>query len=428
MEDRRSILHVDMNAFYASCHAADNPDAYRGKPIAVAGSPETRHGIVVTASYEARRRGVRTTMNVAQALKHCPELVLIPPDFNLYRAYAREVFDIVRRFTPLVEIVSIDECYADVTGSRQFGTANEIAILIQSSLRDELELPCSIGVSYTKFFSKMASNFHKPMGITEVHEGNFQDLIWPLDIGEMHGVGEKSAARLRQMGIRTIGALAVTETSRLERALGSRGVELKAYASGIDNRPVVAERPPVKSIGHSITLPSDTASIENMRRTLLNLSDQVGRRLRKQAKFGRVVTLTIRDHRMNTVTRRHTFQSATNLTEDIYREALILLQSNWKSGRPVRLLGVTVSDLVDDTAASAGALQKSLFDDGAEVDEFERKARLQRLTQVTDALRNRFGENSVIRGRMLEQDNSNALRDHKTRGTSLQKDRLYEDE
>ncbi|WP_067625433.1 DNA polymerase IV [Alicyclobacillus acidiphilus] len=428
MEERRAILHVDMNAFYASCHAAAQPEAYRGKPIAVAGSPETRHGIVVTASYEARRRGVRTTMNVAQARRLCPDLILIEPDFELYRNYARKVFDVVRRFTPLVEIVSIDECYADVTGSRQFGSASEIAHTIQSTLRDELQLPCSIGVSYTKFFAKMGSNLHKPMGITEITEDNFQDLIWPLPIEEMHGVGEKSAIRLEQMGIRTIGSLAVADRRRLHTALGTRGLELRDFANGLDSRPVTAERPPVKSVGHSITLPSDTADPAVWARTLLNLSDQVGRRLRKEGKLGRVVTLAIRDHRMNTITRRHTLDAATNLTEDIYREAIKLLQSNWQPNRPIRLLGVTTSNLTDASDTPAGIVQRSLFDDNSEVTAFRRKAKLQKLTEVTDAIRNRYGENSVIRGRMLEHDSSNALRNHTSRGTSLQKDKLYEDD
>lgn len=427
VDSPRKILHIDMNAFYASCHAATEPALYQGRPIAVAGSPETRHGIVVTASYEARNQGVKTTMTVPQAQRVCPRLIFIAPDFTLYRSCARKVFDIVERFTPLVEIVSIDECYADVTGSGQFGSSMDIAITIQKTLRDELALPCSIGVADSKFFAKMGSNFKKPMGITGIDLGNFKTVLWPMRVTDMHGVGDKTAERLHRMGIDSIAQLATAKDEALHYAFGQRGLELKAYANGRDTRPVTNVRAPAKSIGHSITLPRDASTLESLQRVLLNLADQVGRRVRKQGVKGRILTLAIRSATLETVTRRKALKEPTDLTEDLYEQALFLLQSNWQVGKPVRLLGVTLSEFVRTSDDVSIQVQTNLFDDGHVEADLEKHARLRRLTEVTDALRNRFGEDSVIRGRMLQPDDSNALRNHKSRGTSLQTDQLYEE-
>ncbi|MFB5189607.1 DNA polymerase IV [Alicyclobacillus fastidiosus] len=428
MTSPRQILHVDMNAFYASCHAAQEPDKYANRPTAVAGSPETRHGIVVTASYEARRRGVKTTMTVQEAKRLCPDVVFILPDFALYRAYARRVFDAIRRFTPLVEIVSIDECYADVTGSRQFGDGLTIAKTIQDTIRDELHLPCSIGVADCKFFAKMGSNLKKPMGITVVNQTNFQRLLWPMAVEEIHGVGDKTAAKLHNVGIHTMEQLARASDRLLVHLFGTRGLELKQFVNGHDDRPVSSDRAPAKSIGHSITLPNDVADVESMKRVLLNLADQVGRRMRKHEVVGRVLTLTIRYDNRETVTRRKLLPYQTDLTEHIYQHAQSLLQSNWAEDRLLRLIGITMSDFQRKGELSQVGLQTDLFHALEQQAEFEHDARLEKLTQVTDALRNRFGEDILIKGRMLQPDDSNALRDHRTRGTSLQKDRLFEEE
>ncbi|EPZ47480.1 MULTISPECIES: DNA polymerase IV [Alicyclobacillus] len=428
MLSTRQILHVDMNAFYASCHAAEEPNKYANRPIAVAGSPETRHGIVVTASYEARRRGVKTTMTVQEALRVCKDLIFIPPDFALYRKYARRVFDIVRRFTPLVEIVSIDECYADVTGSRQFGDGLTIAKTIQDTIRDELQLPCSIGVANSKFFAKMGSNLKKPMGISHISPSNFQTILWPMSVEEIHGVGDKTAAKLQAIGIRTIGQFALASDSLITHLLGVRGLELKRFVNGEDDRPVSPEPAPAKSIGHSITLPSDVTDMETLRRVLLNLSDQIGRRMRKHQVIGRVLTLTIRYENRETVTRRKLLNYRTDLTEHIYQHAQTLLQSNWQVNRAIRLIGISMSDFSEKDNSSEVALQTDLFHLTKQQAEFEHDTKLEKLTRVTDALRNRFGENILVKGRMLQPDNSNALRDHRSRGTSLQKDRLFEEE
>lgn len=481
----RSVLHIDMNAFYCSCHAAAHPGRYRGLPTAVAGSPETRHGVVVTASYEARRRGVRATMTTLQALRACPELTLIAPDFDLYREFSHRVFEVVRNYTPQVEIFSIDECWADVTGSRQFGTAEEIARTIQSRIRDELGLPCSIGVAPNKFLAKMASDLQKPLGLTRLGLADLPERLWPLPVENMFGIGEKTAERLRRLNIHTIGDLAAANPAKLLRYLGSRGPELRALANGEDASEVRAEPEPVKSVGHSITLAVDADAREEIDTVLLNLSDQVGRRVRRHQMTGRTVQVTIRYANRDTVTRSQTLPHFTNLTEEIYSAARTLVAAHRKAGAKIRLLGVTLQNLTstsggrDDTGRGAGQggagqeaergairgegtwrrvdepgrqLELPLFDDppvfgtngsyaaggggrdergrpsafASGDDRFDpvRRERLQRLTEVSDRLRDRFGENAVIRGRMLQPHESSQIRDRRSRGTSLQKDNL----
>ncbi|MCL6626982.1 MAG: DNA polymerase IV [Alicyclobacillus shizuokensis] len=429
----RDILHIDMNAFYCSCHAAADPHRYRGKPTAVAGSPETRHGVVVTASYEARRFGVRATMTVPQAVRVCPSLILIEPDFSLYRAYSREVMRIVREYTPLVEVFSIDECFADVGGSGQFGSPTEIARTIQRRLQRELGLPCSVGIGSNKFLAKMASDRKKPMGITEIRSAHLRDRLWPLSVDEMLGVGRRTAQRLKEMGLATIGDVAASRPHVLERRFGKRGVELWRLSNGIDDRPVIPVRPPNKSIGHSITLPQDATDREEVQTILLNLSDRVGRRLRRHGAVGRAVQVTIRYATRETITRVMTLERPTDVTEDVYAAACTLVRAHWQPFRPIRLLGVSVQQLaypgeatpvqlrLFPEAESAWAPRGFLQSDSV-VQSTSR--RWKRLDRVMDRLRDKYGEDIILRGRMLAAHASGELRNERTRGTSLQKDVL----
>ncbi|WP_067932192.1 DNA polymerase IV [Alicyclobacillus kakegawensis] len=429
----RDILHIDMNAFYCSCHAAADPHRYRGKPTAVAGSPETRHGVVVTASYEARRFGVRATMTVPQAVRVCPSLILIEPDFSLYRAYSRKVMQIVREYTPLVEVFSIDECFADVGGSGQFGSPAEIARTIQRRLQQELGLPCSVGIGSNKFLAKMASDRKKPLGITEIRNAHIRDRLWPLSVDKMLGVGRSTARRLKGMGLSTIGDVAAARPHILERRFGKRGVELWRLANGLDDRPVVPVRPPNKSIGHSITLPQDATDLEEVQTILLNLSDRVGRRLRRHGAAGRAVQVTIRYATRETITRVMTLERPTDVTEDVYAAALALVRAHWQPSRPIRLLGVSVQQL--RYPGEAAPVQLPLFPEGEDAwapRGFHQGAlvgestsrRWQRLDRVMDWLRDKYGEDIILRGRMLAPHASSELRNERTRGTSLQKDVL----
>lgn len=413
----RVILHVDMNAFYCSVHAAEEPDKYRDKPTAVAGSIELRKGIIVTCSYAARRRGISTGMHVNRALKLCPELVIIQPDFDLYRKYSTAFMKIAYGYTPLMQATSIDECYLDITGSRQFGTPEQIAEEIQRRIDEELGLPCSVGIAPNKLLAKMASDMKKPRGISVLRIRDVPRVLWDKPCGELFGIGGKTAEKLRKLGIYTIGQLAKTEEETLTKAFGVVGVWMKQAANGIDHSPVLEEREQNKSIGHTTTLPNDIQAREDVNRVLLNISDQVARRLRRKELVAGGVQITIRTPDMKTITRSRTLATPTEDAGEIYEEARRLYAEHWSWDKPVRLLGVTLQHL---TPKNESAIQLDLF-------EYEKQPKKEMLTKTMDMLRNKFGENAVVTAGMLGDDPSVLLRNHKLRGTSLQMDFVSED-
>lgn len=387
----RRIIHVDMNAFYASCHQAQNPD-WRGKPLVVAGDPERRRGIVLTASYEARRYGVKTAMPVGQARRLCPQGIFIPPDHGLYLGYSRRILEVLFNYTPLVEPYSIDEAWLDVTGSeRLYGTAEDIGRAVQRRIREELGIPCSVGISVNKYLAKMASERLKPNGFTVLSPADIPRKIWPLPVDEMVGVGKKLAPRLREMGACTIGRLAAMPVSQLAARFGLIGETLHRLAHGQDDSPVdPSSLNGTRSLGHSLTLPRDIDDPEDVARVLLALSEQVGRRLRQHGYLARTVTLTVRDHNFTTFSRSRTLFEATFLTETIYRTATDIYRCSCEPRRKIRLLGVSVSNLLPDP----GYRQLCLFGRSEE--------RLVRLTMAADGLRNRYGETVLQRARLCE--------------------------
>ncbi len=266
----RVVLHIDMNAFYCSVHESAEPDKYRGKPLAVAGSVELRKGIVVTSSYPARARGVRTGMTVREAQRLCPGLILLKPDFELYRRFSLRFLEIAGDYSPLVEPVSIDECYVDISGSKSFGTPLEIATEIQRRIREELGLPCSIGVAPNKLLAKTASDMKKPNGLTVLRLRDVPAVLWPRPCAELYGIGAKTAAKLERLNIRTLGELAGSDERLLADQFGVTGSWLKRAANGWDESPVVAEREQAKSVGHTVTLPQDVTDPDEVKRVLLN--------------------------------------------------------------------------------------------------------------------------------------------------------------
>ncbi|MGM1046937.1 DNA polymerase-4 [Paenibacillus uliginis N3/975] len=408
----RVILHVDMNAFYCSVHEAEEPELYRGKPTAVAGSAELRKGVIVTCSYAARGMGIRTGMNVRQALKIYPDLILIQPNFHLYRKYSNAFMNIAYAYTPLLEATSIDECYLDITGSKQFGTPLQIAEEIQSRIREELSLPCSIGVAPNKLLAKMGSDLKKPNGISVLRIRDVPKVLWGRPCAELFGIGSKTADKLRKLNIVTIGELAAADEGLLTGTFGVMGNWMKQAANGLDHSLVNAEREQSKSIGHTTTLPVDITSPEDVRRVLLNLSDQVARRLRRQELIAGGVQITLRTPDMKTITRSRQLATPTENTEDIYREACLLYEKHWTREQPLRLLGITLQQL---TSREDSAIQMDLFD-------YEKQPKKESLTKVMDELRNKFGESAVLTAGMLGDDPSALIRNHKVRGTSLQMD------
>ncbi|MDR6722495.1 DNA polymerase-4 [Paenibacillus amylolyticus] len=410
----RVILHVDMNAFYCSVHEAEEPELYRGKATAVAGSSEVRKGVIVTCSYVARGRGISTGMVVHQAMKKCPDLIVIRPDFHLYRKYSRAFMQIAYNYTPLLEATSIDECYLDITGSKQFGTPMEIAASIQDRIREELGLPCSIGIAPNKLLAKMASDLKKPNGISILRMRDVPKILWHRPCNELFGIGKKTAEKLKKIGIETIGQLAHSDERMLRDLFGINGTWLKNSAKGINHSPVQAEREANKSIGHTTTLPADISDMNDVQRVLLNISDQVARRLRKHEMLSQGIQITIRTPDMKTITRSRLMEVPTEDSSIIYREACALFAKHWGSGRPVRMLGITLQTLIP---REESAIQMDLF-------EYEQKPKKESLIRIMDQLRDKFGENAVVTAGMIGDDPSVLLRDHKVRGTSLQKDNL----
>ncbi|WP_338043917.1 DNA polymerase IV [Paenibacillus lutrae] len=408
----RVILHIDMNAFYCSVHEVAEPELYRGKAIAVSGSVEQRKGIIVTSSYPARARGVRTGMLVREAVKLCPELILIKPDFDMYRQYSRGFRRIVYDYSPMVETMSIDECFVDITGSKQFGTPLEIASEIQMRIREELGLPCSVGVAPNKLLAKMASDMKKPNGLFVLRLRDVPSVLWDRPCGELYGIGKKTADKLLKLQIRTIGQLAGADHDLLQKTFGISGPAMKQAANGISHSEVNPEREPNKSVGHTTTLPYNYTERREIARVFLNLSDQVGRRLRHQKLVASTVQITIRDPDMKTITRSITLPVPTDQHDDIHRASCELFDRHWTPGKPIRLLGVTAQNLEPKEEA---AIQLDLFS-------YEAQPKKNRLSEIMDTLRDKFGEDAVVTAGMIGDDPSALLRNRKRRGTSLERD------
>ena len=382
----RTILHIDMNAFFAAVEQQSNP-ALRDKPVAVIGS-ESRT-VILTASYEARAFGVKTGCTVGEARRLCPQLILVPVNNPLYTDVSRRIVAILRDYTPLVEVFSIDEAFLDIGGSlRLFGSAERIAYLIKSRIRNQLGLTCSIGIAPNKLLAKLASDMQKPDGLVLVEHERIPTLLEDLPVGELCGIGRATARQLNLLGISTCGQLGRYPLEILTRRFGVIGARLKEMGTGLDDSPVVPdeEAPEVQSVGHSMTMRHDLSDRREITVKLLQLSEMVGRRARRYGVSGRVVTLTVRYADFSTFSRQARQGEPLCLTEEIYVAALRILDSIALE-QPVRLLGVRLSGLTSDNG------QPCLFDD----------RRRQELTNALDRVNNRFGEFAVMPASLLEQ-------------------------
>lgn len=383
----RRIIHLDMDAFYAAVEQRDNP-TYRGKPVIVGGNPAAR-GVVSTCSYEARKYGVRSAMPLREAGRRCPHGIFLPVRMRRYQEVSAELMAILHDYTPLVEPISLDEAFLDVTGSEKlFGPAEEIAREIIDRVESELGLTASVGVAHNKFLAKVASDLQKPHGFVVVDPDKVEAFLAPLPVRRLWGVGPKTLAVLSELGINTIGDLQAVPYERLRYRLGEAAAEsLSRLAFGKDERPVVPEREP-KSIGHEVTFAQDTADPNIIEATLLELCDKAARRLRKEALLAKVVTLKLRDAGFKTITRQTTLASPTDLEEIFFENVRSLFaQAKW-AGKPLRLVGVSLSGLERKENE-----QGRLF--------VEEEDELRRLHQAVDRIRDRFGETAVTRGRLL---------------------------
>ncbi|MGE5584623.1 MAG: DNA polymerase IV [Bacillota bacterium] len=388
-----TTIHIDMDAFFAAVEQLAHPEL-RGKPVIVCGDPDGR-GVVSTASYEARAFGVRSAMPVKEARRLCPQGVFLSSHLSDYAAISERLLEVYRRYTPVVEPFSIDEAFLDVTGcERLHGDAVAIARSIKEEVRRDLSLTCSVGVAPNKFLAKMASDMHKPDGLTVIQAEDVPRVIWPLPVGKLYGVGEKTAGALASMGITTAKALAEVPVEMLTARFGVMGRVLHDVANGIDKSPVdpgVWERP--KSIGRETTLAEDSADEEALARHLLSLSEQVARRLRKHDLVARTVTLKLRYSDFTTLTRSHTLDDFTCYDEDLYRAAVELFRSNWTRSRKVRLIGVTASTLAPSHDYTC---QLALFEGPLSHE------RRRSLASALDRVRDRFGEGAVTRASLID--------------------------
>jgi DNA polymerase-4 len=382
-----------MDAFYASVEQLDQP-AYRGKPVVVGADPKggTGRGVVAACSYEARPFGIRSAMPISRAYRLCPTAVFLRPRMSRYAEMSERIFDILRTYTDLMEPLSIDEAFLDVTASqRLFGPAAEIGRKMKARIRSELGLVASIGLAPNKFLAKVGSDLGKPDGFVTVEPGGERAFLDPLPISRLWGVGPKTEARLRDLGFKTIGQIARTSGEALEEALGQAGRDLWELANGRDDRRVEPEQE-AKSIGAEHTFAEDTTDRTLLRRTLLGLADRVGHRLRHDELLAGGVTLKFRDDRFHTLTRAVILDDPTDVGDDLFRAVWGLLgQVDWK-GRQVRLLGVTATRLQPAGQSAAGQL--SLFGRGPDT--------RRDLARTVDTIQQRFGSDAITRASLLD--------------------------
>jgi DNA polymerase-4 len=395
------ILHVDMDAFYASVEERDHPELV-GKPVIVGGSAEGR-GVVCAANYVARHYGVHSAMPAVTARRLCPQGVFLPVRMDHYAKVSREIREIFDRFTPLVEPLSLDEAFLDVTGSEGlYGPSADIAKRIKQEIRSQARLVASVGVAPNKFLAKIASDLEKPDGFVVVDPQRVQEFLDPLPVGRLWGVGKVSGKAFEKLGITTIGQLRRLPVETLEGHFGKSGRHFWQLAHGVDDRRVVPDRD-AKSISHETTFARDIRDIEILRAWLMELTEQVARRLRHYRLVGQTVQLKLRFADFQTITRRKTLEEPTNITEEIWQAAAELLTrrvENTPSGarhQAVRLLGVGMTGLENESSR-----QGNLFDDG-------RRVKQQKLDQVTDKIRDRFGASSLRRAANPHQPEASAM-------------------
>lgn len=340
-----------MDAFYASIEQRDNQD-YRGKAIAVGGSPEGRGGVVATASYEARKFGVRSAMPSKQALQLCPDIIFVRPRFEVYKAVSEHIREIFRRYTDLIEPLSLDEAYLDVTTDKQnIGSAIDIATRIRQSIKEELGLTASAGVSTNKFVSKIASDINKPDGLTFIGPSRIESFMETLPVEKFFGVGKVTAQKMKSMGLHTGADLKKMSEEELKKHFGKSGGFFYKIVRGIDEREVQAHRE-TKSIGAEDTFPYDLTAFEDMHDELLKITKTVYNRLLRHGLKGRTITLKIKYHDFKLVTRSHSFSEGIDEREMIFRTACELLSGSGIENKKIRLLGISLSNFGPQTPTS----------------------------------------------------------------------------
>ena len=397
----RVVLHSDCNCFYASVELLHHPEL-RGKPVAVGGDPESRHGIILTADYTAKKYGVKTGMALWQAKQLCPAITFLPPRMDLYLRFSRMAQEIYAEYTDLREPFGCDESWLDVTASATLkGDGELIAKEISNRMKSELGITVSIGVSYNKIFAKLGSDYKKPDAITTMYRNEFKEKVWSLPASDLLYVGKSTAKRLNSIGVKTIGELAAMDEKLLVSLLGKMGSVLWGFANGYDNSPVRKENThaAIKSVGNSTTTPRDLTTDEDVKIIIYVLSESVAARLRENGFRCRTVEISIRDNELYSFTRQCKVHNATNITEEIAREAYRLFKENYNWHKPIRSVGVRGADLVTDYYFE----QLDMFTDAA------MREKQMKVDAAVDDIRRRFGFYSVQRGLMYQDRDLSAV-------------------
>ena len=405
MKDR-IILHSDMNCYYASIEHLHHPQ-HHNQPLAVGGREESRHGIILTADYLAKKHGVKTGMTIWEAKKRCPKLVIIEPHMDVYLRFSRMAREIYEEYTPLVEPFGIDESWLDVTQSGFKGDGLKIAQEIRKRIKDELGVTVSIGVSFNKIFAKLGSDMKKPDAVTTVYRTEYQKKAWALPASDLFYVGKSTKRKLHLLGIDTIGALATADTRILEAHLGKMGLILHAFANGEDDAPVrtTGDNPIIKSIGNSTTTPRDLLNISDATIIIYALAESVAARLRENGYQCKTVEICVRDKDLYSFSRQKKLIAPSNITAEIAQAAVALVKQYYTWDKPLRSVGVRGLDLIE----TGGYEQQCLF-----VDEEVRK-KLAKADRAVDEIRRRFGYQSIQRGLMYQDrylSSINAKEDH----------------
>ncbi|MEY8382498.1 DNA polymerase IV [Christensenellaceae bacterium 44-20] len=390
MKKERIILHCDCNGFYASVECCLRPELWR-VPMAVAGNPKSRHGIILAKNELAKQKGVQTAETIWQAKSKCPDLVLVPPQHDVYREFSRRINAIYDEYTDLVEPFSIDESFLDVTGSLHLfaKSPQELADLLRRRVREEIGLTISVGVSFCKLFAKMGSDYKKPDATTVITQENYRQLLYPLPVSALLFVGKSAAEKLSKLGIRTIGDLAARDRESIAGVLGKNGGQLWDQARGLDDSRVIPVRESgiAKSIGRGMTFKRNLLGAEEVRVGIEHLADDVAARLRAHGLKCRTVQLSIKSPSLKVIQRQKPLSAPSFLFREIADAAMELFCASWEQSAPVRALTVTAQNLVSQEQAIE---QLDLLGEQS-----KKREKLGKLEQAVYALRQRFGEASI---------------------------------
>ena len=395
---QRVIFHCDCNSFFASVELLEHPELLN-KPVAVSGSVDNRRGIILAKNEIAKKFGVQTAETVWQAKKKCPQLVFLKPHHEKYRYYSAQINKIYESYSDRVEPFGIDESWLDMSGSWQlFGDSpTAVAHGLRKEVKEKTGLTISIGVSFNKIFAKLGSDYKKPDATTVITQENYQDILWPLPANAMLYVGKKAAAILQDLGISTIGQLALADEELLLDIFGKQGSQMHRYACGEDDSPVLrtGEGEPIKSVGNGITFKRNLQGYNDIRTGVVSLADEVGTRLREHHLYAGGVQILIKNPELKSITRQKPMAYATNLSKDLADACMELVLDHWDLRKPIRMLTVTAQQLTDVPFAT----QTNMFEEQASMDK-----KRESLEKSMDTIRRKYGKNSVMEASVLSND------------------------